>query len=251
MVPTAKRLLFSGSCGGLSLARRLHQFGIRAEREAGSRVPVPSEELALAKSANRAGALRNAFAGFSIVELVVSLCVMMILSAIAIPTLMRSLRAYQLNDAATRVSAMLKFARFEAVRRNKQINFLIQTSGTGYLAGTDSDASGNLDPQEKQELIAGFATLLPSGVAPTPTAILAALNASTLTPVSANGATITFDSHGAIRTSIGGGISNTMYVFYIGSVIDPDPGYRAVILLPSGSTQIWSAPNAGPWQKVG
>jgi Tfp pilus assembly protein FimT len=206
--------------------------------------------LALAKSANRSGTPRTGIAGFSIVELVVSLCVMMILSAIAIPTLMRSLRTYQLNDAATRLAAMLKFTRFEAVRRNTQVNFLMQTSGTGYLVGTDSNHSGNLDPTEKQELIAGFATIVSSG-APTPTAILTALNTSTLTTVSANGATVTFDARGAIRTSFSGGVSSSIYVFYIGSVNDPDPGYRAVILLPSGSTQIWSAPSAGPWQKIG
>ena len=183
--------------------------------------------------------------------MVISICVILILSAIAIPTLMRSLRAYQLNDAATRLAAMLKFTRFEAVRRNTQVNFLMQTSGTGYLVGTDSNKDGNIDPTDKQELIAGFATVIPSGVAPAPTAILTALNTSTLTPVSANGATITFDARGAIRTSIGGSVSSSIYVIYIGSMIDPDPGFRAVILLPSGSTQIWSAPGAGPWQKVG
>ncbi|HYL84546.1 MAG TPA: GspH/FimT family pseudopilin [Candidatus Angelobacter sp.] len=206
----------------------------------------------MAKGANRSGTPRTGIAGFSIVELVVSLCVMMILSAIAIPTLMRSLRTYQLNDAATRLAAMLKFTRFEAVRRNTQINFLMKAnaSGTGYFVGTDSNRNGNLDPTDKQELIAGFATIISSG-APTPTAILTALGVSTLTPVSGSPATITFDARGAIRTSYGGGVSSSIYVFYIGSVNDPDPGYRAVILLPSGTTQIWSASSAGPWQKIG
>lgn len=204
----------------------------------------------MAKSANRSGTPRTAIAGFSVVELVVSICVLMILSAIAIPTLMRSLRAYQLNDAATRLASMLKFTRFEAVRRNTQVNFLMQTSGTGFLVGTDSNNDGTLQPTEKQELIAGFATVISSG-APPPTAILAALGASSLTPVSGNNATITFDARGAIRTAIGGSVSSNVYVFYIGSVIDPDPGYRAVILLPSGTTQVWSAPGSGPWQKVG
>ena len=206
----------------------------------------------MAKSANRSGTPRTAIAGFSIVELVVSLCIMLILTAIAVPPLMRSLRAYQLNDAAQRLAAMLKFTRFEAVRRNTQINFLMQASGTGYLVGTDSNNNNNLDPTEKQELIAGFATVVPSGVAPAPTAILTALGVSTLTPVyGSSTATVTFDARGAIRTSIGGSISNSVYVFYIGSINDPDPGYRAVILLPGGTTQIWSAPSSGPWQQVG
>ena len=200
-------------------------------------------------SATRSGTHRGRSRGFSIVELVVSLSVMLILTAIAIPSLMRSLRAYQLNDAATRLSAMLKFARFEAVRRNTQVNFLMQASGTGYLVGTDSNGNNVLDPKEKQELIAGFATLLPSGVAPPPTAITTALGASTLTTVYSPPATVTFDARGAIR--VGGTVSSSIFVFYIGSTNDPDPGYRAVILLPAGTTQIWSAPTGGPWQQVG
>jgi len=204
----------------------------------------------LVKSARHSSTPRRAIAGFSIVELVVSICVLMILSAIAIPTLMRSLRAYQLNDAATRLSAMLKFTRFEAVRRNTQVNFLMQASGTGYLVGTDSNGDGTLQATEKQELIAGFATLLPSGVAPAPTAITTALGGTTPTVVyGSSTATVTFDSRGAIR--VGGNISASVFVFYIGSINDPDPGYRAVILLPGGTTQVWTAPSAGPWQQVG
>lgn len=207
------------------------------------------------KSATRSGTPRSAIAGFSIVELVVSLSVMLILTAIAIPTLMRSFRTYQLNDAATRLSAMLKFTRFEAVRQNKQVNFMMQVSGTGWLVGVDSNHNNNntgpLDPTEKQELIAGFATLLPSGVGPPPTAITAALGGAALTTKSGSAGTITFDARGAIRTAFGGGVSASTYVFYVGSINDPDPGYRAVILLPSGSTQIWTAPGGGPWQQVG
>jgi Tfp pilus assembly protein FimT len=205
----------------------------------------------LLQSANRSGTPRSAIAGFSIVELVVSLSVMLILTAIAIPTLMRSLRTYQLNDAATRLAAMLKFTRFEAVRRNTQINFLMQASGAGWLVGTDSNISGNIDPTDKQELIAGFATLLPSGVAPPPTAITNALGGTALTTKSGAAGTITFDARGAIRTAIGGAVSGSTYVFYIGSNNDPEFGFRAVILLPSGTTQIWTAPNGGAWQQVG
>jgi type II secretory pathway pseudopilin PulG len=208
----------------------------------------------LLKSANRSGTPRCAIAGFSIVELVVSLSVMLILTAIAIPTLMRSFRTYQLNDAATRLAAMLKFSRFEAVRRNTQVNFLMQASGTGYLVGTDPNNDGTLDPsdpKDKLELISGFATLLPAGATPPPTAITTALGVPSLTPKSGSNGSITFDARGAIRTAIGGGVSASTYVFYIGSASDPEFGFRAVILLPNGSTQIWTAPNGGTWQRVG
>lgn len=202
------------------------------------------------KSAKRSRTHRGHSRGFSMVELAVSMSVMLILTAIAIPSLMRSFRTYQLNDAATRLSAMLKFARFEAVRRNTQVNFLMQASGAGYLVGTDSNGNNAIDPREKQELIAGFATLLPSGVAPTPAAITTALGGAALSTVyGSTTATVTFDARGAIR--VGGTVSSSIFIFYIGSANDPDPGYRAVILLPAGTTQIWSAPSAGPWQQVG
>jgi hypothetical protein len=142
---------------------------------------------------------------------------------------------------------MLKFTRFEAVRRNKQINFLMQASAGGWLVGTDSDASGTIDATEKQQLIAGFATLLPSGVAPAPTAITAALGGA-LTTKSGSAGSVTFDARGAIR--VGGNVSNSIFVFYVGSQTNPEYGFRAVIQLPSGSTQIWTAPQVGPWQQI-
>ncbi len=214
------------------------------------RFRILNEETNLARSAHRSGTRRSAVAGFSIVELVVSLSIMLILTAIAVPSLMRSLRAYQLNDAAGRLSDMLKFTRFEAVRRNTQVNFLMQASGTGWLVGTDSNNNGALDPIEKQQLIAGYATLLPAGVAPTPTAIRAALRGAALTTLSGANGAVTFDARGAIRLGINGAISPNAYVFYVGNANDTDAGYRAVVLLPSGSTQTWTAPSGGPWQRV-
>ena len=97
------------------------------------------------------------------VEMAVSLSVLMILTAIAIPTLMRSFRTYQLNDAAARLSGLLKFTRFEAVRRNRQTCFLTKQNGYAWTLGTDSICSGTLDTNGKQQVITGFATLLPGG----------------------------------------------------------------------------------------
>jgi Tfp pilus assembly protein FimT len=183
------------------------------------------------------------------VELAVSLTVLLVLTAIAIPSLMYSFRTYQLNDAATRVSDALKFTRFEAVRRNTQVCFLMQSGAAStWTIGTDSNCSGTFNTNERQQVIAGFAALLPSGVAPSPTAISAKLGGASLTTKSGGNGSITFDARGAIR--VGGSVSTTIFVFYIGSTTDPEFGYRAVVLVPSGNIQIWTAPAAGPWQQV-
>jgi len=205
-------------------------------------------------SATRSSTRRSATAGFSMVELVVSICVMLIVTALAIPSLLHSLRTYQLNEAAARVSDMLKFTRFEAVRRNTQISLQVSQNGPNWTVWTDSFAAGNagpIDPRDKQQLITGFATLLPAGgPVPAPNAITAALGAGALNTLSGANNTVTFDARGAIRLP-GGGISNFVYVFYIGSNAGPDSGYRAVVLLPAGSTQAWTAPSGGPWRRVG
>ena len=182
------------------------------------------------------------------VELAVSMTVLLILTAIAIPSLMRSIRTYQLNSAAARVSDMLKFTRFEAVRRNKQINFLAQASADGWIVGTDSDNNGTVDATEKQQLIAGYAALLPSGVAPSPTAISTALGGTSLTTKSGSNSSVTFDARGAIR--VGGAVTTSVFIFYVGNATDPQFGYRAVVLLPTGSTQVWTAPAGGTWQQI-
>jgi type II secretory pathway pseudopilin PulG len=187
------------------------------------------------------------------VELVVSILVMIVLTAVAVPSLMRSLRAYQLNQAAGQVSDMLRFTRFEAVRRNTQINFQVTQNGTSWMVWTDSFFAGNagpIDPRDKQQTIAGFPRLLAAGTAPPPTAIRAALRGAPLTTLSGANNTVTFDARGAIRNGLGGQVSNAIYVFYVGNATDPDSGYRAVILLPSGSTQVWTAPAGGPWRQV-
>ena len=197
------------------------------------------------KSANHPGPRRTASAGFSVVELVVSTSVMLILTAIAIPTFMRSLRTYQLNDAATRLAAMLKFTRFEAVRQNKKVSLLMAppASGSGWIVWTGPSTDTGASPTEKQTLIAGFASLVTAGFPPGPT-IAGSGTPTVLSGSSCTPACFAFDARGAVSPL-------QSYVLYIGSINDPGAGYRAVILLPSGSTQIWAALSGGTWQKIG
>jgi len=199
----------------------------------------------LYKSAPRSRTRRSRIAGFSMVELAVSMTVLMILTAIAIPSLMHSFRTYQLNDAAARLSDILKFTRFEAVRRNTKINCQIKQFGNDWIVWTDSIKNGAVDPTEKQILISGFVTLLPSGAPPSSSTITSTLGAiTTLTTLSGANNTVTFDSRGAVS-------SLTANVFYLGSSANPEFGYRAVVLLPSGAVQTWTAPAGGAWQRIG
>ena len=196
----------------------------------------------LTKSATHSGTPRTVTAGFSMVELVMSICVMLILTAMAIPALMRSLRTYQLNSAAASVSDLLKFTRFEAVRQNKKVSFLLKpANATDWIAWTGLSTDTAPAPTEKQFPIAGFATLVTSGLSGPNIAGSGALNVlsgSTCTP-----SCFAFDARGAVSPL-------NAYVLYIGGINNADTSYRAVVLLPSGSVQVWSAPAGGPWHQV-
>jgi len=210
----------------------------------------PNEETTLGRSATFSGTQRSRNHGFSMVELAVSMTVVLILSAIAIPTLMRSIRTYQLNDSAGRLSDILKWTRFEAVRRNTQISFQFQQFANGWNVWADTFANATPDPTEKQYLITSWVSLLPAGGPPAPTAITAALGGTAPVTLSGNPGSFAFDARGAVRTGIGGNISPNVFVFYLGDPANPEFGYRAVVLLPSGSTQVWSAPAAGSWHRI-
>jgi len=199
----------------------------------------------LGRTATLSDSHRTRSRGFSMVELAVSLTVMLILTAIAIPSLVRSFRTYQLNDAAARLSDQLKFARFEAVRRNTPVSFLMRGGPDDWTVGTDSNNNGTLDSTEKQVIIAGFVTLLPSGAPPPSTSITATLGGSgALTTKSGAVGAVTFDARGAVSPL-------AVDVWYLGSTSNPEFGYRAVVLLPSGAVQIWTAPAGGTWQRIG
>ena len=185
------------------------------------------------------------FRGFSLVELVVSLAVVLIMVAVALPSLTRSYRVYQLNDSANRLAGILKFTRFEAIRRNRPTTCRILQSGADWYVWTDSNGDGVVDSTETQYLITGIVTLLPDGVAPSPAAITAAVGAS-LTTLSGSNGSVAYDPRGAVNFAG----APSVYVLYLGDAGVPDYGYRAVVLLPSGVTQVWTAPASGTWQRI-
>jgi prepilin-type N-terminal cleavage/methylation domain-containing protein len=183
--------------------------------------------------------------GFSLAELLVSLIILGVLVAISVPTLMRAYRSYQLNDAATRLSGELKTTRFNAIRKNTPIPCRVQQTGSNWIVWTDFNGDGAPGPTEPQAVIGGIVQMLGSGSAPPPDAIVTALGANSpaLTVLSPGNTSVTFDQRGAPAPSLVG-------IFYMGNPGISDLGFRAVVLLPSGNVQVWSAGPGGPWLRV-
>jgi prepilin-type N-terminal cleavage/methylation domain-containing protein len=197
-----------------------------------------------AKFVSRRRSPRN---GFSLVELVLSLAVLLVITTLAIPVVVRSLQNYQLNSTASQLAGMLKFAKFDAIRQNTKVSCQIKQSGSTWLVWVDSNGNGVRDGAEPEMVITGSDTLLPAGSVPSPSGIISTLGPGgaslPYTVVSGSDGSITYDQRGVIDFS-------AIYVLYLGNPNDPGSGYRAIVTMPSGAVQVWTASSAGNWQRV-
>ena len=185
--------------------------------------------------------------GFSLVELVLSLAVLLVITTLAIPVVVRSLQSYQLNSTASQLAGMLKFAKFDAIRQNTKVSCQIAQQGSQWLVWVDSNGNGTPDGAEPQMVIGGSFTLLSASSVPSAAPITATLgpgfSSFSWAVLSGSNATITYDQRGVIDAS-------AVYALYLGNSNDPNSGYRAIITMPSGAVQVWTSSSAGNWQRV-
>jgi len=188
--------------------------------------------------------------GFSLVELIVALTVAIILVAVGTPIFLRAYRIYELNNAARQVADTLRLARYEAIRQNRPVNCMIQATGSTpptTNVWVDSDFSGGVangvpDPTEKIILLGSGGNLTsPPG---TPPPIGSDIGSLFVYPPSPTASSVKFDARGAVNPA------TRVYVFYLDSALAPEAGYRAVVLMPAGTIQIWTADLSLSWQQL-
>jgi Tfp pilus assembly protein FimT len=185
--------------------------------------------------------------GLSTLELVVSVGIILTISAIAVPSITRTLRIYQLNDAASQLAGILKLTRFEAIRRNTPVNCVNAQAGANAPASVWSDSNGDgvEQPTEKQILLNGSATLVPEAAVPNAAALATAVGVPTMTAVNPASDSVKFDQRGAVSPA-------SVCVAYVGNISASNGGFRAVVVLPSGSVQVWTYAGgmSNVWQQL-
>lgn len=197
-------------------------------------------------SANFVSPRRSPRNGFSLVELVLSLAVLLVMTSLAIPVVVRSLQSYQLNSSASQLAGLLKFTKFDAIRQNTPVSCQVRQQGSTWRIWADSNGDTVPNGAEPQMIIGGTFTLLPAALVPDPSPIKAALGGGSGLPwnvVSGANGSVTYDQRGVIDNL-------TVYVLYIGSSTNPDIGYRAIVTLPSGAVQVWASSSSGNWWRV-
>lgn len=88
--------------------------------------------------------------GFSLLEMMAVVAILLILGAMASPSLVRAIRRYQLESACRQVGNIIIQTRYEAMRRNQRISTVFNPVG-GSLSGEfgiDYNGNGALDTGE-------------------------------------------------------------------------------------------------------
>jgi type II secretory pathway pseudopilin PulG len=186
--------------------------------------------------------------GFSLIELVLALAVAIVLIAVGLPAFLRAYRFYELNSAARQMADILRLARYEAIRLNKPVNCVIQATASApptTNVWVDADLDGVLDPAEKMVLLDGSGNLVaaPGTVVP----ISGQIGTNAIVTPSPTSSSVQFDGRGAVLPPPPGN-TGVVNVFYLSSAVAPDAGYRAVVLMPAGSIQVWTSDTSGNWQ---
>src|ERR1700674_2264865 len=88
--------------------------------------------------------------GFSLLELVIGIGIILVLAAIALPQLRRALRRYQTESTARNIANIIVQARSEAVKLNRRIGtaFVAASGNNGDRYGIDENGDGVLQATE-------------------------------------------------------------------------------------------------------
>lgn len=206
----------------------------------------------------RPGGSLSARRGFSLLELMIVLSVIMIVAAVAIPTMSTVVRMVRLNSAATGYADMLQQARIRAVRDDKYYSVITTVGSSGMpstaymdLAGSGSFAAG--DPIiEFPEGVSPVA----SGSAPSVSALKALfLPAGALAQGSVNTTAPgpTFGPRGLPCNPVTAGgyttcLSATPTSFMVFLQNSEGGAWEAVTVTPAGRIREWSYSNStGVW----
>jgi prepilin-type N-terminal cleavage/methylation domain-containing protein len=177
-------------------------------------------------------------AGYSLVEMMVTLAIGLILVAVALPTMVGAIQAYRLNSSSQQVANLIELTRYTAIRRNSVVTLqkVIQNGNTIFYI--DLNGNAQLDANEPLVMLPGDIQIA-NGQPLTPDP------ASIGLPTQDFAGQITFDYRGTLNFV--GGLAPNAYFLALGYNTQAQYGCRAVTVTPMGQTKMWKAPAGGTW----
>lgn len=201
--------------------------------------------------------------GFSLLELLVTLGILLVVIAIAIPQMQQLIRTVRLRGAGTDYANLLQNARIRAVKDGKYYTTLTDTVVTPSIAFVDINGSGAYEVGEPMMAFRANTSPAPFGAGPS----LANLKMQFLPPtpsgqasLSAAGASPSFGSRGLPCTPVVGATGSTTCPYltppnftptsFVTFIQDTSGGWAAITITPAGRIREWSYSPSGNWSPL-
>ena len=105
----------------------------------------------------RSGGTKKEIGGFSFVELMVVIALIGLLSAVALPSFLRSLPEKRLKNAARNLYVDLQKARLQAVKENRKVTVRFHEAGKYYYIDNDENGTAGYKQWDPDEIRADLA----------------------------------------------------------------------------------------------
>ncbi|HXN53347.1 MAG TPA: GspH/FimT family pseudopilin [Candidatus Acidoferrum sp.] len=178
-------------------------------------------------------------AGYSLVEMMMTLVIGLILVSVALPTMIGAIQAYRLSGISQQVANLIELTRYTAIRRNSVMSLQSTVMNGNRVFYIDLNANGLLDANEPMVMLPSDMQLA-NGQPLTPDA-----SSTRLVPTQDFAAQLTFDYRGTVNFPVGGPVA--AYFLALGYVNQAQYGCRAITVTPMGQTKMWKAPASGTW----
>ena len=180
---------------------------------------------------------RSKDAGYSLVEMMMTLAIGLILASIALPTVIGAIQSYRLNGVAQQVANLVELTRYTAIRRNSVMTLQMKVVKGNTVFFIDLNGNGQADPNDPMVVLPNDMQV-PNGNAPD--------SSSTGLAATQNFAgQITFDYRGTLNFPPGGQL--VTYFLALGYTNQAQYGCRAITVTPMGQTKLWKAPDKAYW----
>jgi prepilin-type N-terminal cleavage/methylation domain-containing protein len=188
--------------------------------------------------------------GFSLIEMMIAAAVIIILTAIALPNVLKAVSDIGLRYSATNLSGLLQSARIQAVKRNAFFTIeeaVLPWGDPGYyidIAKTGVYANG--DPVLPLSTQITVHPGVGSG-APNEGTFVASLNFT----VNPGGSLPSFNARGLPCVAAGNSCPQTPGQGFVLFLSKPafmgNVNWTSIVINPSGRVQVWTCDNAGNW----
>src|ERR1700730_17924470 len=93
-------------------------------------------------------------AGYSLVEMMMTLAIGLILVAVALPTMIGAIQAYRLNSVSQQVASLIELTRYTAIRRNSVMTLKQVPNSNPIVLYIGLSGDGQLDATEPLVMLA-------------------------------------------------------------------------------------------------